>query len=153
LVADPISDQVVDDTAALVEQKSVLALADLQLVDVVCQHCVQPFARARSIDNQLAHVRNVEHADVVSHGLMFLHDAGVLHGHEPARERHHLRAAPNVFVVKGRLFLRNFSHSNILAVNHASVKMMPRTTDTTGYNGLKLILLGLCVLRVLCASS
>ena len=57
-----------------------------------------------SSDDQLAHVRNVEDADVFSHGLMFIHDAGVLHRHEPAAERNHLRAAPHMFVVERRLF-------------------------------------------------
>ena len=45
---------------------------------------VEPFARAASFDDQLAHVRNVENADIVSHGLMLLDDARVLHRHEPS---------------------------------------------------------------------
>jgi hypothetical protein len=31
-------------------------------------------------------MRNVEHPDVISDGLMLLHDAGVLHGHKPSAE-------------------------------------------------------------------
>jgi hypothetical protein len=61
--------------------------------------------------NQLSHVRNVEHANIFSHSLVFLHDAGVLNRHKPARERRNLRAAPNVFVVKRRTFLPGFGHA------------------------------------------
>src|SRR5439155_71142 len=112
-VANAIRDQVIDDSAAFVQQKSVLALADLQLVDVVGQHRIQPNARIAAIDNQLAHVRNVEHADVLSDGLMFFHNAGVLNRHQPSGERHHLRAASYVLVVKRRLFLRRFGFLGI----------------------------------------
>src|SRR5216684_1031803 len=110
-VADAIRNQVVDDSAAFLQQKSVLALANLQLVDVVGQHRIQPTARIAVIDDQLAHVRNVEHADVLSDGLMFFHNAGVLNRHQPSGERHHLRAASYVLVVKRRLFLRGFGQA------------------------------------------
>src|SRR5438309_11603197 len=109
-VADAIRNQVVDDSAAFVQQKSVLALANLQLVDVVGQHRIQPTARNAAIDDQLAHVRNVEHADDLTDGLMFFHNAGVLNRHQPYGERHHLRAASYVLVVERRLFLRVYGH-------------------------------------------
>src|SRR6202011_5080733 len=44
-VADSIRDQVFNYPAAFVQQKRVLALADIQLVDVVGQHCVKPISR------------------------------------------------------------------------------------------------------------
>jgi len=62
----------------------------------------------------LSHVRNIEDPDVVSHGLMFLHDARVLHGHEPSGERHNFRAKPHVFIVKGSSFLCGFAHAQSL---------------------------------------
>ena len=111
LGADSVSDQVINDPASVVEQKSVLPGADIQLVDLIRQHRIQPVVRAASIDNQLSHVRNVEHADVLSHGAMFFNDACVLHRHEPAAEGDHLRAAPHVFVVKWRGFLRAVAHA------------------------------------------
>ena len=114
LFFDTINDQIIDDSAALVQQKSVLPGADIELVDVVCEHGVEPFARAASFDDQLAHVRNVENPDIVSHGLMLLDDARVLHGHEPSRERHNFRAKPHVLVVKWSPFLCGFAHAQSL---------------------------------------
>jgi hypothetical protein len=107
---DAIDDQIIDDAAALVQQKRVLPGADIEFVDVVGQHRVEPCARVASFDDQLAHVRNVENADVVSHSLMLLDDARVLDRHEPSRERNNFRAKPNVLVVKWRPFLRGFGH-------------------------------------------
>jgi hypothetical protein len=45
---------------------------------------------------------------------MFIHDATVLHRHEPAAEGDHSCAKPHVFLVKRRLFLGGFAHANIL---------------------------------------
>ena len=126
-VADSICDQVVNDPAAFVQQERVLPLADLQLVDVVGQHRVQPAARVASIDDQLTHVRNVEHPDVVSHGLMFFHDAGVLNRHQPAGERHHLRAVFYVLVIQRRLFLHGFVHGQSVNANQMDVKKRHRS--------------------------
>ena len=88
-----------------------MPVADIQLVDVVSQHHVEPFARAASFDNQLPHVRNVEDTHLVSHSLIFLHDAGVLHRHQPAGEWDHFRAEPHVLLVKRRFLRRIFSHA------------------------------------------
>ena len=81
------------------------------LRDVIRQHRVEPCARACPVRDQLSHVRNIEDADVVSHGLMFLDDAGVLHRHEPAAERNHFRAEPHMFIVKRRFLRRGFAHA------------------------------------------
>ena len=75
---------------------------------------VKPAARAASFDDQLAHVRNIENPDIVSHGMMFLDDARVLDGHEPSGERHNFRAKPHVFIVKWRSFLCGFAHAGKL---------------------------------------
>ena len=109
-VADAIRDQIVDDSAGIVEQERVLTLADVQFLDAVGQHRVQPCGSAATANDELAHVRNVEDADVVSDRLMFLDDACVLNRHQPAGERHHLRAAFDVLVIQRRLFLRSFGH-------------------------------------------
>ena len=103
LLVDPVNDQIINDSASLVKEKSVLAHAYLEFVDIVCQHDVEPSAGARSFDDQLPHVRNVEDADVVSHSLMFLDNARVLHRHEPSGEWNHLRAQPHMLAVKRRL--------------------------------------------------
>ena len=91
-----------------------MTCSDIEFVDVVCEHGVEPFARAASFDNQLAHVRNVENADFASHGLMLVDDAGVLHRHEPSRERHNFRAKPHVFIVKWSPSLCGFAHAQSL---------------------------------------
>ena len=81
LLVDPVSDQIINDSAALVEEKSILAYADFELVNIVCENRIEPCARAGSLNDQLSHVRNIEDPDVVSHGLMLLHNARVLHRH------------------------------------------------------------------------
>ena len=114
LLVDAINDQVVDDSAAFVQQKRVLPGADIELVDVVCEHRVEPCARVASFDNELPHVRNVENPNIVTHSLMLLDDARVLHRHEPSRERHNFRAKPHVLVVKWSPFLCGFAHAQSL---------------------------------------
>jgi len=111
LLANPINDQVIDDAATLVQQKSVLTRANIELADVICEHGVEPFARACSVPNQLSHVRNIEDAGIVSHGLVFRDDARVLHGHEPPSEGNHFRAKANMFFVKRCFLWRSFAHA------------------------------------------
>jgi len=41
-VADAIHDQIVDDSGGIVEQERVLTLADVQFLDAIGQHRVQP---------------------------------------------------------------------------------------------------------------
>ena len=110
-LADPINDQIVDDSAAFVKQKSVLSLAEFQLFQVVAKHCVQPFACTRTIHNQLAHVRDVENAELGSHSVVFFDNAAVLHRHQPAGERNHLSAALQMLVVKRCSFLCDLAHA------------------------------------------
>src|SRR5207248_10132766 len=64
----------------------------------------------RAIDDKLSHVRNVEDAEGVSYGLMFINDAGVLNRHQPAGEWNHFCAEPHVFVIKRRFSRRVFNH-------------------------------------------
>ena len=94
-----------------------MTLADFQLVDVVGEHRVQPFGSRRTGDEQLSHMRNIEDADVVSHRLMFLDDAGVLHRHEPAAEWNNFRAAPYMLFVQRCDFLRALIHAGKLGVD------------------------------------
>src|SRR5207245_5030849 len=85
--ADAIRDQIVDDSAGIVEQERVLTLADVQFLDAVGQHRVQPCGSAATANDELSHVRNVEDADVVSYRLMFLDNACVLNLPQPAGQR------------------------------------------------------------------
>ncbi len=116
MLFDPINDQIVYYSTAFVEEKSVLACPDLELVHIVSQHRVEPCARTAPFDNELSHVRNIENANAVSDGLMFLDDARVLHRHEPAAERNDFRPEPHMLFVKRRFFRHGVSHGNILVV-------------------------------------
>ena len=57
-----VQDQVVDDAGLFVKHDGVLALADVQLVDVVGEHGVQPCRRVRAGYRELAHVGDVKDA-------------------------------------------------------------------------------------------
>src|SRR5260370_11998374 len=70
-VADAIRNQVVDDSAAFLQQKSVLALANLQLVDVVGHHRIQPPPRIPATDYQLTHFLNTQLPSVLSTHLIY----------------------------------------------------------------------------------
>jgi hypothetical protein len=91
LLVDAIYNQVVNDPAAVIEQKCVLTYPNVELLDIIGQHAIEPggggglaadvLRRWRRSHDELAHVRNVEDADIVPNCLMFLDDAGVLNGH------------------------------------------------------------------------
>ena len=99
---EPVEDHVVDDPAALVRDERVLRLAGLEPVDVVRERRLQQVARGRSLDLELAHVRDVEDARVRAHRLVLRDHALVLDRHLPAGERDHARAECDVAVVEGR---------------------------------------------------
>ena len=88
--------------------------ADIELVDVVCEHGVEPPVRVASFDDQLTHVRNVEDPNIVTHSLMLLDDTRVLHRHQPSGKRHNFRTKPHVFIVKRSPFLCGFAHAQSL---------------------------------------
>src|SRR5207244_6643308 len=102
--------------------------ANIEFVDVICEHGVEPFARTCSVHDQLSHVRNVEDPDIFPHGLMFVDDACVLHRHEPSSEGNHSRAELNMFFVKWRFFWRTSAHASKLdcTTARASIPEIPR---------------------------
>src|SRR2546423_4791796 len=106
----PVNNQVVNDPTAVVEEKRVLPRADLELVDVIREHLVQPRACSGPGRLQLPHVRDVENAHVFPDRLVLVDNAAVLHRHDPVAERDHLRAEPHMLLVEWRLFWRGFSH-------------------------------------------
>jgi len=122
-LADSIKNQIINDAAVIIEEKSVLPLTDVQLRYIISQHGIEPVARAISRDDELPHMRNIEHSDGVSDGLMFIHNAAVLHRHEPAAEWDHSRTEPHVFLVKRRFFLGSAAHAAKLdaEVVHATI--------------------------------
>src|SRR5437762_11027498 len=60
-LADSIKNQIINDATVIIEEKSVLPLTDVQLRYIICQHGVEPVTRITSRDNELSHVRDIEH--------------------------------------------------------------------------------------------
>ncbi len=97
---DAVDDQVVDDPALLVGQERVLRPADVDLVDVVREQRLEELPGRRPLDVELAHVRDVEDAAVLTHRPVLGNDALVLHRHLPTGEGHHPRAQRDVALVE-----------------------------------------------------
>ena len=73
-----------------------LRLPDGDPADIVGEQPVQRSFGVRTGHDELAHVGNVKQPDALPDREMFGEDAGVLHWHVPAAERHHLRAQRHV---------------------------------------------------------
>ena len=89
VLLEPVAEQVVDDSAPLVEQQGVLALAVSKLGDVVCEQPVEPRLRLRAGDKNLAHVGDVKQPRLAADRPVLLEDAVVLDGHPPAAKINH----------------------------------------------------------------
>ena len=107
---DAVHDHVVDDAAPLVRQERVLGVAVLEFVEVVREHLLQEPRRARPVDVDLAHVRDVEGARIRSDGAMLLDHADVLNGHLVPGEGHDARAESDVALVQRRARERRGLH-------------------------------------------
>ncbi len=103
-----VDDQVVDHAAILIQEEGVLALADIEPLHVVCQEVIQPLPRAASADKKLPHVRNIKEPRRRAHGLVLVHDAGVLHRHVPSAESDDFCAEPGMFGMEGGSFQDGF---------------------------------------------
>jgi hypothetical protein len=100
-VVEVVDDQVVDHAAGLVEHRAVQGLArDLQAIDVVGDQAPQEGLGIGAVEIDRAHVRDVEHARVAAHGVVFLDLRPVVQGHFPATEIDHSCAAATVAFVE-----------------------------------------------------
>jgi hypothetical protein len=90
--APVVDDQVVADAAGLVEQHRVAGLAGADPEQVGGHQMLQRILDAITAQGEHPHVGDVEHPAALAHGVVLSHQAAVLHGHLPARERH--QAAP-----------------------------------------------------------
>ena len=79
-----------------------LRAVGLQLRYVVGDERLHEVARLRAVDPHLAHVADVEEAGRLAHRAVLLDDAGVLHRHVEAGERHHPRTERDVCRVQRR---------------------------------------------------
>ena len=84
-----IEDDVVHDAAALVGQHRVLSRYRRDFAEVGGHKAAQECAGVRAAKVGARHVAHIEHAPALAHGLCFLQNARVLHGHLPAREGYH----------------------------------------------------------------
>ncbi len=76
----PVGEEVVEHAPVLAAQHRVLGAPDRELRDVVGEQPLQQRLRAGARGFDLAHVRDVEHADVLAHRHVLLADALVLDG-------------------------------------------------------------------------
>jgi len=97
-----VDQDVVHEAAVLVEQAGVLGLAMIQAVRGVGGDVFDQLEGFGSAHFDFAHVADVEEADSGAHGGVFVDDTGVLDGHVPAAEIHHLRARRAVDIVERR---------------------------------------------------
>ena len=92
---------VVDGAAVLIGDDAVLGLVDLQRHDVAGQNVLQEGHTLRALHQQAAHVGHVEQAAGVAGVQVLGNDAGgVLDGHFPSAEVHHLGAGGHMDIVE-----------------------------------------------------
>ncbi len=100
--ADRSTKPVVDDRAALVAEQAVARLSRLEARDVARDEPIERGARLRSVEMELAHVREIEETRGFAHGAVLGDDPRVLDGHLVAGERHHPRAERPMLLVQRR---------------------------------------------------
>src|SRR6266851_3957140 len=100
---DAVDDDVVDDRPALVRQQTVASVTDLETRDVARDQAVEGGEGARALEEELAHMREIEEPRRAADRAMLRDDTGVLDGHLPSRERDHLRAERAVPFVQWRV--------------------------------------------------
>ena len=92
LLGEPVDDQVVEDPAVRGADHRILGPADGQPGRLRDDGSGERLAGVGPLDEQLAHVRQVEEPGAFTDGPMLLDDPAVLEGHLPAAEGGHLGA-------------------------------------------------------------
>ncbi len=111
IVSYLVDQNVVDETAVFVEQAGVVGLADGKTRGGVGGDVIHQFQRFGTADFDLAHVADIEQPNRVAHGVVFIHDAGVLDRHVPAAEIDHAgRAGTMNFVERSAAQRQGFGH-------------------------------------------
>lgn len=98
-----IEEEVVEDTAGFKQEEGVLALAGGEFGDVVGEEPVEVGERVWAGDPEFAHVGDIKEAGLGANGVVFLEDAGVLDGHEPAAEGDHSGTEAAVDGIEGNV--------------------------------------------------
>ena len=106
-VGKVVDDQIVDHAACFIQHRAVeCAARGFQLVDVIGKQAQQESFGLAAAKVGGAHVRYVEHAAILTDGMMFLDLRTVVQRHVPATEVDHAGAQLAVLVVKN-CFLRH----------------------------------------------
>ena len=103
VLGEAIDDQVVDDAAVGRTDHRVVGAPDGERRRVRDQRAGKRRCRPRALDEQLAHVREVEQADPLADRAMLLEDRRVLDRHPPAGELDHPGAEAGVPVGQRRV--------------------------------------------------
>ena len=103
-----IDQQVIDRAAVGVAHHTVEHLSVGCSGHVVGENVLNVALSVGTGDEHLAHVRNVEHAAGLAHGIVLVGDVCVLNGHVEAGKRRHQCAQFHVFVIKTGLFFHKF---------------------------------------------
>ena len=115
VVVDLVDEQVVDRAAVVVAHHAVEDLTVGGAGDVVDEDVVDVFFSLGAFDANLAHVADVENADVMAHCVVLLGDGAVLDGHIEASEGAHEGAELDMAVMQARL-LKIVFHWSIYGV-------------------------------------
>ena len=99
---DLVDQHVVEHAAGLVANERVAHLPGRHVVDAAGEHRIEKRGGVGAVDDQPAHVRDVEQPDGPPRGLVLVDDRPVLHGHRPAGEVDHPAAVGDVPVVQRR---------------------------------------------------
>ena len=103
-----VDKQVVHGATVLMQHHTIIYLSHGSAGNVVGEDVLHELLRLRTAHKHLAHVAHVEHTAGLAHGIVLVHDVGVLDGHLKSPEGHHLGVQFQVFVVKTCSFI---SHS------------------------------------------
>jgi len=93
LLRQPIDEQVVQHAPVFATHGVVDHLAGGDLRHPISHHSVQPGSGPGSTQLDLAHVGDIEEADLFPHDCVLGQDTAILHGHLVAGEGHHTRTA------------------------------------------------------------
>jgi hypothetical protein len=98
-----VDDQVINDATVFIEHAGIERFAGfLQLGDVVRQQMAQEWARAITTQVDDRHMRDIKHAGIATHGVMFFFLRAVVQWHIPATEVDDASCGCDVLVIQRR---------------------------------------------------
>ena len=96
---EAIDQDIVDHGAVVVAEGRILGIHVVQLVDIVHGGALEEAPGALPRNKEVSHVGNIEKADGLANGLVFLADARILHRHDEPGEGNHLGVQSDMKVV------------------------------------------------------